>query len=127
MDNDGDLDMIGQAVNGPVVALVNNSQNPNRIAFELRDEIGNHFGVGSVVIVRYGTGRARQQMREIQASGGFLSFDAPLAHFGLGEYDEIAEIEIHWSTGTTTLLRGPFSAGARYVISRPRARVAESG
>jgi len=57
-------------------------------------------------------------MREIQAGGGFLSFDEPVAHFGLGQYDEVREIEVQWSTGTSTVAKGPFPANGRYIIER---------
>ena len=57
-------------------------------------------------------------MREIQASGGFISFDAPIAYFGLGEFQQVERVEVHWSTGERTEIRGDFPAGARYVITR---------
>jgi hypothetical protein len=116
MDNDGDLDMIGQAVNGPVIAFINNAQNPNRIAFELRDEIGNRFGVGSRITIHYGDGRS--QMHEIQWGGGFLSFDPAKSFFGLGEHGEVAGVEVFWSTGEHSEIAGPFEAGAIYTITR---------
>ena len=36
----------------------------------------------------------RHQMREIKTGGGFHSYDAPIAHFGLGKYKTIHQIEI---------------------------------
>lgn len=117
-DGDGDLDIISMPVNGPVRAFVNNTAKGNSVVFELRDEIGNRFGVGSKIIIRYGSEGSRQQMREIQAGGGFLSSDAPAAHFGLGAYDSIEEVEIQWSIGASIRLKGPFEAGARYIVTR---------
>ena len=117
-DGDGDLDIISMPVNGPVRVFVNNTARGNSVVFELRDEIGNRFGVGSKIIIRYGSEGSKQQMREIQASGGFLSFDAPAAHFGLGAHDRIEEVEIQWSIGAPTHLKGPFDAGARYIVTR---------
>lgn len=118
IDNDGDLDIVAVPVTGPVLVYVNNAKG-NRIAFELRDHIGNRSGIGSKIIVHYGPGAARHQMREIQASGGFISFDAPIAYFGLGEFKEVDRVEVHWSTGERTEVRGAFGAGARYVLHRP--------
>jgi hypothetical protein len=118
IDNDGDLDIVAVPVAGPVLVYVNNSKG-NRIAFELRDHIGNRSGIGSKIIVHYGPGEARHQMREIQASGGFISFDAPIAYFGLGEFTQVGRVEVHWSTGEKTEIRGDFPAGARYVLDRP--------
>jgi uncharacterized membrane protein YraQ (UPF0718 family) len=118
-DNDGDLDIASIPVNGPVRMFVNNSVGGNSVMFELRDSEGNRFGIGSKIVISYGDEDApRQQMRELQAGGGFISFDAPIAHFGLGDAEQVNEVEIRWSTGGTTRLQGPFAAGARYVVER---------
>jgi uncharacterized membrane protein YraQ (UPF0718 family) len=122
IDNDGDLDLVVAPVVGPVLVYVNNSKG-NRIAFELRDHVGNRAGIGSKVIVHYGPGGTRHQMRELQASGGFISFDAPVAYFGLGQFAQVDRVEVQWSTGERTEIRGDFPAGARYIIQRPRAAV----
>ena len=119
-DNDGDLDIIALPAVGPVLTYQNNLKRGHSVAFELCDERGNRFGVGSKIIIHYGPDAARHQMREIQAGGGFLSFDAPIAWFGLGTHDRVASVEIHWSTGEATTLAGEFPAGSRYVITRNR-------
>ena len=117
IDNDGDLDIVAVPVVGPVLVYLNNSTS-NRVAFELRDQIGNQFGIGSKITIHYGPGGARHQMREMQASGGFISFDAPITYFGLGEHRQIERVEVRWSTGERSEIRGDFQAGARYVINR---------
>jgi hypothetical protein len=116
MDNDGDRDMIGQAVNGPVIAFINNAQNPNRIAFALRDEVGNRYGIGSRIVIHYGDNRS--QMHELQLGGGFQSFDTAKSVFGLGSHSEVARVEVFWSTGEHTDIAGPLKTGAIYTISR---------
>lgn len=116
LDNDGDLDLIVVPAAGPVSVYRNNNQSGRAIAFELRDRVGNRFGIGSRISIHYGDGR--HQMRDIQASGGFLSFDAPLAYFGLGDYQAIDRVEVIWSTGETSTLSVPLAAGARYLITR---------
>jgi uncharacterized membrane protein YraQ (UPF0718 family) len=118
LDNDGDLDIVAVPGVGPILVYRNNSTR-NRIAFELRDHIGNRSGIGSRIIIHYGPGGSRHQMREIQASGGFTSFDAPIAYFGLGEFAGVERVEVQWSTGERSDIHGDFSAGARYVIDRP--------
>ena len=77
-------------------------------------------GIGAKITIFYGENNALHQMRELKASGGYMSFDAPIAHFGLGRYQQINRISIRWSTGETTLLDGVFKAAKRYRISRPR-------
>ena len=94
-----------------------NNSTANRIVVELRDQVGNRFGIGSKILLHY-AGGTRHQMREIQASGGFLSFDAPIAYFGLGDAQRVERIEVQWSTGERTELTGDFSTGGRYIIHR---------
>ena len=117
-DNDGDLDFITTPVNGPVMAFINNSGDGHAIAFDFADQVGNRFGIGSRIEIR--TAGGKSQMREIQSGGGFLSFDAPVAHFGLGPADHVDTVTVHWSDGGETAIDGPLPAGARYTIARER-------
>jgi hypothetical protein len=120
LDNDGDLDFVTIPVNGPVMTFINNAQSGKAIAFELRDRTGNRFGIGAKVEIRYGANGALKQMREIQLGGGFMSFDAPVAHFGLGSHDGIESVTVHWPDGVNTVVRGGLTAGARYRIERDK-------
>lgn len=113
-----DLDVISMTTNGPVWVHQNEGRNGRAILFELRDERGNVFGVGSKIVIRYGREGARHQIREIKAGGGFLSFEPPRAHFGLGEHDRVERVEIEWLAGERDVLEGDFEAGHRYRITR---------
>ena len=117
LDNDGDLDIVAVPISGPVVVHLNNSTR-NRIAFALNDGVGNRSGIGSKIIIHYGPGGERHQLREIQASGGFVSHDAPVAYFGLGDFKSVERVEVVWSTGVRTDIRADFPAGSRYVVHR---------
>lgn len=118
LDNDGDLDLVVNADIGPVLVYQNTLQAGNAIAFELRDFVGNRFGIGSKIIIHYGPGGSRHQVREIQAGGGFVSYDAPIAHFGLGEFHRVTRVEVLWSTGERLDLEAELRAGGRYRITR---------
>jgi len=118
IDNDGDLDIIGNTQYGPFKIYINNNSKGNSVTFKLKDEKGNRQCIGCKIIIHYGENGERHQFREIKASGGFHSFDAPIAHFGLGEYDTISKIEIHWSTGQTTTLTQTFPANREYKVHR---------
>jgi hypothetical protein len=120
MDNDGDLDIVSIPAAGPIFVYRNNLQANSAIAIELQDFAGNRSGVGSIITIHYGPSGERHQMREIQASGGFVSFDAPVAHFGLGDFEAVDRVEVRWSTGEISVLNGPFKAGARYTVTRHR-------
>jgi uncharacterized membrane protein YraQ (UPF0718 family) len=116
-DNDGDLDIITVPVNGPTMAFINNSSSGNSIAFELRDSVGNHYGIGARVEIRYG-GDGRMQTRELQLGGGFMSFDAPVASFGLGDENQIDSVTIAWADGTESVIDEALEAGSVYRIAR---------
>jgi hypothetical protein len=118
IDNDGDLDVISAATHGTITVYVNNEAKNRLITFEFRDRKGNAFGVGNKVYVHYGPGGQRHQVREIKASSGFLSFDAPYAHFGLGPHRQVERVEIVWSTGEKTVIGKPLEANRRYIVSR---------
>jgi len=120
IDGDGDLDFVTNSINGPLWVLRNNTQSGNSIVFRLHDEIGNRDGIGTKFTIHYGPGAERHQLRELKASGGYLSFDEPSAHFGLGEYERVERIEINWSTGGSTVIPGPFEAGHAYSLRRSK-------
>ena len=116
LDGDGDLDLIGQSVNGPVITMRNNSQNDNRFGFKFDDQIGNRFCIGCKLIVHQSNGQS--QIREIQSGGGFLSYDSPKLYFGMPDGVTIESVEVSWSTGEVSKLDNEFIAGSMYLISR---------
>lgn len=120
IDSDGDLDIIGNTQYGPFKIYLNNNAQGNSVTFKLNDEKGNRHCIGCKVIIHYGPEEEMHQFREITASGGFHSFDAPIAHFGLGDHETIGKVEIHWSTGEKTILDRPFPANREYRIGRKK-------
>jgi hypothetical protein len=117
-DRDGDLDFVSNSINGPLWLLRNNAPANNSIAFRLKDHVGNRDGIGTKFIIHYGPDSDRHQLRELKASGGYLSFDEPIVHFGLGEYDTVDRLEVHWSTGGKTVVKGPLEEGHLYTLER---------
>ncbi len=117
-DRDGDLDVIVPTALGPILVYRNDVNDGQSIRVSLRDGKGNPFGIGSQIIVHYGPNGDLHQFREVRASGGFASYDEPAVHFGLGDHDAVDRIEVVWSTGERSEIRGNFRAGAEYVISR---------
>ena len=118
LDNDGDLDLVTNSINGPTWLYRNNEKDNHAVSFDVRDLLGNRYGIGTQLILHYGEGEAQHQIREIKAGGGYLSFDEAVAHFGLGAVDHFSRLEIYWSTGEHTELRGNFPADTRYRIER---------
>jgi hypothetical protein len=118
IDYDGDLDIIANTQYGPFKVYRNNETRNSSVVFKLRDGKGNRFCIGCRVIIHYGPEGKRHQMREIKASGGYRSFDAPLAHFGLGANTKIQKVEVRWSDGAKTLIEHSFPANREYTLHR---------
>lgn len=114
-DNDGDLDIVMNSVAGPLWLYRNNEVNNRSVILRFDDHLGNRFGIGNKVIIRYGK---EQQLKELKSGGGFMSFDDPSLHFGLGGYQAIDSMEVIWSTGEKTTHQGPFAAGKTYTLTR---------
>lgn len=118
MDHDGDLDIIGNAAEGPVQVYKNHfAPNNHSLAISLQDYGGNGFGIGAKVVIRSQEG-SMAQIREIKASGGYMSIEAPRAYFGLGNLAFIDEIQVTWPDQSIEIYPGPFAAGYHYRIER---------
>ncbi|MEP1520419.1 FG-GAP-like repeat-containing protein [Ascidiaceihabitans sp.] len=115
IDNDGDLDMITHTVNGPITVFTNNTQTRG-IVFDLKDLQGNRDGIGAVVTLHDASGRI--QRREVQLGGGFMSFDAPRVHFGLGDETYATKVDVRWATGDASTIEGRLEIGQKYTITR---------
>ena len=118
IDRDGDLDIIANTLYGHFKVFTNNNTEGNSVTIKLVDEKGNRFCLGCSLIIRYGPDGKKHQMREIKTGGGFHSYDAPFAHFGLGKYKTLSQVEIIWSTGETSKLGHEFPANHEYTIHR---------
>jgi len=116
MDGDGDLDMVTYPVNAPLAVFRNNTQSGNALTISLEDMSGNRDGIGAEIALTDSAGVTRR--REIQLGGGFMSFDAPVAHFGLGDTAEARLINVLWADGSETVIEGAFAADADYHIRR---------
>lgn len=115
VDADGDLDILTYAqIAGPTLYENRVSDKPS-ITFSLTDQQGNSDCVGCRIIIETESG---SQMREIKLSGGFLSFDQPIAHFGLDNRSEVTGISVVWSTGETTRSIRKLDAGYHYEVTR---------
>jgi hypothetical protein len=117
-DRDGDLDIISRSLAGELDVYINHVQGRHSISFEFRDALGNHFGIGNRITLFYGKDDERHQLREIKAGGGFVSFDPPVAHFGLGPYERVNHLRVDWSDGSVSTIKEPLEAGRNYIIRR---------
>ena len=60
----------------------------------------------------------RIQVREVKGSGGYESFDAPEAFFGLGDWTSVSAISVRWPDGGTSELGSLALRPGRYTLVR---------
>ncbi|TMA45659.1 MAG: hypothetical protein E6J82_01555, partial [Deltaproteobacteria bacterium] len=73
------------------------------------------YAIGARVEIRSPDGR--RQVREVKGSGGYASYDAPVACFGLGDWPAVASIKVTWPDGDSSAAEGSFGS-ARYTLVR---------
>lgn len=118
MDGDGDLDFVTYPVNGPLGVFINSTQGGNAVSFALEDHAGNRDGIGALLTVTDDAGITRT--REVTLGGGFMAFDAPVIHVGLGAASSVERLHIRWADGTETEITGPLPSEQAYTITRAR-------
>ena len=98
LDNDGDLDIIINNINGPAFIYRNNvDSGQSHIQIELQGESGNLAGYGSQVSL-FADGK--RQMVELQPYRGYQGNISQILHVGLGENPIIDSIIVTWPDGS---------------------------
>jgi enediyne biosynthesis protein E4 len=99
-DEDGDLDMIVNEIDGPPLLLRNDggSQAGNWLLLQLQGTKSNRNAVGARVTLKAG---GLTQVQEVYAGDSYLSHSDWRLHFGVGNAKTIDEIEIRWPSGKT--------------------------
>ncbi len=100
LDGDGDLDVIGNALNGPPLIWRNDSSAP-RVAIRLKGARPNVAGIGARLTL---TGGPVTQTQEIIAGGQYLSSSEPLRCFAAGAGE--MTLEVNWRSGKRSVIRG---------------------
>lgn len=99
VEPDGDLDLVVQSVEKPAVLLINEGASGHWLQIRLTGTRSNRDAIGARVEVQIG---GRVLMREVSSTGGFISGQSLLCHFGLGEATQADEVRVHWPLGGTT-------------------------
>lgn len=94
LDNDGDMDVVVNCLNGPARLYRNDGAAP-RVAVRLRGSGGNTRGIGAKIKVR---GGPIAQSQEIMAGGRYCSSDDAMRAFAAGDA-AFLEIEVLWRSG----------------------------
>ena len=76
--------IVATGVLAPPRVYINQQSANTSITFHLRQGDSNSFAIGAKITITYGGQQQNHQRKEIKLSGGFLSSDNPVAHFGTG-------------------------------------------
>ncbi|MGA1238087.1 MAG: CRTAC1 family protein [Limisphaerales bacterium] len=104
IDNDGDLDLFEGNMSGERDALYRNNGNSNQwLLVNLRGTTSNRSAIGARVVLHYVEKRVeKRQLREL--FGGNRSQQDPRAHFGLGEYSWLVDVQVLWPSGSRQMI-----------------------
>jgi enediyne biosynthesis protein E4 len=114
-DNDGDADVVINALGGPAILLRNDGGNAkNSLILRLAGRASNRDGVGARVQVTAGGRRIVTQKR---SASGYLSQNDPRLLIGIGEA-KTADVEIVWPSGRRQKVTG-VTPGRAVTIEEP--------
>ena len=119
VEPDGDLDLVIQSVERPTVLLINGGTPGHWLEIRLEGTRSNRDAIGARVEVRIGD---RVLVREVSSTGGFISGQSLLCHFGLGNASSADEITVHWPLGGTSRMEN-VRADQRLRIKEPATAV----
>ena len=100
LDNDGDLDLVVNNLNGALGVYRNNTSAP-RVAVRLRGVPPNTRGIGARIRV---TGGPVPQSQEMMCGGRYLSCDDTLRVFAAGSLTNRLRIEVAWRSGKRSVV-----------------------
>ena len=104
LDNDGDLDIVINNLDGPPTVLRNDGGNAyNFVSVDLAGRASNRSALGAAVTVRAGD---LVQRAERRSGGSYLSHNDMRLHFGLEGRTAIDAVEVRWPTGEVQRFTG---------------------
>jgi hypothetical protein len=103
LNNDGFMDIVVTSLNQKPRILVNSADNKNHwLLMQLTGHKSNRDAIGTKIKVMTPSGRTLYN--HVTVSVGFLSSSDRRVHFGLGEENSAASIELRWPSGITQTL-----------------------
>ncbi|MHB1936294.1 MAG: CRTAC1 family protein [Acidobacteriaceae bacterium] len=101
INNDGALDLIMTANDGPAVLFRNTGATNHSLRVKLWGTKSNRTGIGAVVFVK--TAQTGQKLA-MRSGSSYLSSSELVLTFGLAKSDKADLVEIHWPSGITQRL-----------------------
>ena len=116
-DNDGDVDVIVNNLDGPPTLLRNDGGNSrNGILIKCLGTRSNRSGIGTRVKVTSG---AHSQIDEVRSGSSYYSQSDFRLHFGLGDATTADSVELSWPSGVKETFRD-LPAGHLFVIQETK-------
>lgn len=107
LDNDGDMDIIGNNINDAAFVYRNNARElaskNNYLKIKLLGPERNTFGIGARITVE---SNEDKQIKEQYLSRGFQSSVSEILHFGIGAADHVKHLKIVWPDGKSQSMNG---------------------
>jgi enediyne biosynthesis protein E4 len=102
-DNDGDIDIVVNTVNGlPQLLRCDSSSGNNWIKVKLIGTKSNRSGIGARVSCSAtfpGENKPHRQIDDVRSGGGYFSQSDLRVHFGLGKAQKVDLLEVRWPSG----------------------------
>jgi hypothetical protein len=118
-DNDGDIDVVVNTVNGlPQLLRCDSSTANNWIKIRTVGTKSNRSGIGArirCVTHPAGEEKPHSQIDEVRSGGGYFSQNDLRVHFGVGKAEKIDLLEIRWPSGRVESLKDVKSNQLIYV------------
>jgi enediyne biosynthesis protein E4 len=103
IDNDGDIDVVVENLDGKPLILRNDGGNRNNwVTVKLIARAPNRDAIGARVKVVSG---GLVQWDEVRAGGSYLSSSDLRVHFGLANWTRVDSLEVDWPDGTAETVR----------------------
>ena len=102
--NDGHMDVVVTVLNGKAKILRNVTSNDNHwIAFQLVGTKSNRMAIGAQLKVTTPDGASQYDI--VSTSAGYGASRDPRAHFGLGRFKTVKQVDIRWPSGEHQVLK----------------------
>jgi hypothetical protein len=105
LNNDGQLDVVIAALDGPPVLLRNNGTRNHWLGLSLAGSKSNRNGIGARITVTDNAGK--KQIFDANTSGSYLSSNDPRVVVGLGSASSVRKVEISWPSGIVQVISEP--------------------
>jgi hypothetical protein len=108
-DNDGDIDVVVNTINGlPQLLRCDSRLNHNWIKVRTIGTKSNRSGIGTrlkCVTHPPDETKPHQQIDEVRSGGSYISQNDLRIHFGMGKAEKVELLEIHWPSGQVDTMK----------------------